>query len=116
MFLAPLLRTPDMLHRASGLDRPKNACSGLSPDVAVCRVVWLSTWLSFFSVQGGFPCFSIKTHVLSFMAVVLCSPLRIPRREHIGFHGKRKTAHQTCDMFLSPSAGATALLHCSCVL
>ena len=33
-----------------------------------------------------------------------------------GFTVREKTAHLTCDVFPSPSAGTTTLSHCSCVL
>ena len=36
--------------------------------------------------------------------------------DHQGFTVREKTAHLTCDVFPSPSAGTTTLSHCSCVL
>jgi hypothetical protein len=45
-FLSVLLNYLHALHRAPMLDMFKKCCSGLLPCIAVCRFVWLSTWLS----------------------------------------------------------------------
>ena len=45
-FLSALLNYLHALHRAPMLDMFKKCCSGLLPCIAVCRFVWLSTWLS----------------------------------------------------------------------